>query len=724
MKTQGECNKLEMGGVTGTSHTFTIQATAKAFKILSDGLYSDKVTAVIRELSCNAYDAHVANGNQEKPFEVHLPNNFEPFFKVGDFGPGLEEKDIYDLYTSYFQYTKMQSNEYIGALGLGSKSPFSYTDSFTVTSYFAGVKKVYSAYLTEEGMPTIVKMGEEESAGERTGLEVQFPVKQHDFYDFSYKAMVALRYFPVIPKITGKAISISQPKYVLKGDGWAIRAEGGNARAVQGVVAYTVPAISGRHEHLSALLNGSGVDLFFPIGELEVAASRETLSMNKITTANIITKLEKVKAEMMAEIKKEIDACPTKWEAMKKLYHFKHNGPLYQIVRNTNFNWNSAPLTDFLTIKQADYPAIKFTTLQISGHRRTISEDDRYDHFTVIPDEDIMIIQDVETRGSRSLYRKYFKDCTLCNTPPRYIVSFKKMGGAAIDGTPTHSVEAYEAAVAKFLEVLGGATIKPSSDIRALIPKKEKIAGTKVNRETFTTLRTSNSEWRYAWMPATDEALDADTKYYIPTLRNKPLNEDSGYTTDFLNVVASLKRLGLIEEDALIFSGSPAMQKAIAKDEENLDSWVNINKIVDKFYAMMTPTLLDKLSCANVSFSNLNLPNMNKSMLDMPLFQSYKEHPFIQFCEKVRIMVHESDAVKTQFQDVCRINQYFRGISLSMDGTLTKLQNEKNRFDKKYPLASFNTWRADYAELLSMVRYMTAMDLLEEKENEATAKAV
>jgi len=139
---------------------------------------------------------------------------------------------------------------------------------------------------------------------------------------------------------------------------------------------------------------------------------------------------------------------------------------------------------------------------------------------------------------------------------------------------------------------------------------------------------------------------------------------------------------------------------------------------------MMTPTLLDKLSCANVSFSNLNLPNMNKSMLDMPLFQSYKEHPFIQFCEKVRIMVHESDAVKTQFQDVCRINQYFRGISLSMDGTLTKLQNEKNRFDKKYPLASFNTWRADYAELLSMVRYMTAMDLLEEKENEATAKAV
>ena len=38
---------------------FSIEASAKAFFILSDGLYSNKIKAVVRELSTNAYDSHV-----------------------------------------------------------------------------------------------------------------------------------------------------------------------------------------------------------------------------------------------------------------------------------------------------------------------------------------------------------------------------------------------------------------------------------------------------------------------------------------------------------------------------------------------------------------------------------------------------------------------------------------------------------------------------------------
>ena len=64
--------------------SFTIKATGKAFRILSDGLYSDKILAVVRELSCNAYDAHVAAG-MFVPFEVHLPHALEPWFSVKDF---------------------------------------------------------------------------------------------------------------------------------------------------------------------------------------------------------------------------------------------------------------------------------------------------------------------------------------------------------------------------------------------------------------------------------------------------------------------------------------------------------------------------------------------------------------------------------------------------------------------------------------------------------------
>ena len=38
---------------------FRIEASSKAFEILANNLYKDKILAVVRELSCNAFDAHV-----------------------------------------------------------------------------------------------------------------------------------------------------------------------------------------------------------------------------------------------------------------------------------------------------------------------------------------------------------------------------------------------------------------------------------------------------------------------------------------------------------------------------------------------------------------------------------------------------------------------------------------------------------------------------------------
>ena len=65
------------------SNQFTIAQTSKMFKILSDSLYSDKVMAVIRELSTNAYDAHIA-ANNKNPFKVILPTRANPSFTVRD----------------------------------------------------------------------------------------------------------------------------------------------------------------------------------------------------------------------------------------------------------------------------------------------------------------------------------------------------------------------------------------------------------------------------------------------------------------------------------------------------------------------------------------------------------------------------------------------------------------------------------------------------------------
>ena len=78
---------------TFTESNYSIEATAKAFSILSDSLYSNKIKAVIRELSTNAYDAHIAAGNAETPFYINLPTALDSQFWVRDYGTGLNKED-------------------------------------------------------------------------------------------------------------------------------------------------------------------------------------------------------------------------------------------------------------------------------------------------------------------------------------------------------------------------------------------------------------------------------------------------------------------------------------------------------------------------------------------------------------------------------------------------------------------------------------------------------
>ena len=142
---------------------FRIRNSAKAFNILSSGLYANKIRAIIRELSCNAIDSHTAAGKLDTQFEVHIPNALEPHFSIRDFGTGLTHEQVTNIYATYFESTKTDSNAFIGALGLGSKSPFSYTDNFTVTAIKDGKKGIYSAFINGEGVPSIALMMSEDT---------------------------------------------------------------------------------------------------------------------------------------------------------------------------------------------------------------------------------------------------------------------------------------------------------------------------------------------------------------------------------------------------------------------------------------------------------------------------------------------------------------------------------------------------------------------------------
>src|SRR5210317_1243345 len=92
-----------------SANQFSIAQTSKMFKILSDSLYSDKIMAVIRELATNAYDSHISAGNKN-PFLVKLPTATDPNFTVRDYGTGLNQEDMDNLYTTYGASNKNDSN--------------------------------------------------------------------------------------------------------------------------------------------------------------------------------------------------------------------------------------------------------------------------------------------------------------------------------------------------------------------------------------------------------------------------------------------------------------------------------------------------------------------------------------------------------------------------------------------------------------------------------------
>ena len=306
---------------------FRIRNSAKAFNILSSGLYANKIRAIVRELSCNAVDSHTAAGRQATPFDVHLPNTIDPTFSIRDYGTGLTHEQVQNIYTTYFESTKTESNAFIGALGLGSKSPFSYTDNFTVTAIKDGVRNVYSAFINGEGVPSIVLM-HGESTDQPNGVEIKFAVdSRSDFYKFEEEARHVYTYFALRPVVSGGDSDFRfrdveyKEKNIIPGVHYT---DGRSSRAVMGNIAYPIdiPNAESALGELHKLL-GCGLEMHFDIGELDFQASREGLSYIPQTINAIRSKLEALNAQLAVHVALEADVITNDWD---KTYFLQKKG--------------------------------------------------------------------------------------------------------------------------------------------------------------------------------------------------------------------------------------------------------------------------------------------------------------------------------------------------------------------------------------------------------------
>jgi hypothetical protein len=517
MKFHTEERSIERIG-TEAEGQFTIKTTAKAFDILSSGLYSDPILAIIRELSCNAYDSHVAAGKADVPFTIHLPNNLEPFLSIRDYGLGLSDEDVLNLYTTYFESTKTNSNDYIGALGLGSKSPFSYASAFEVISRFEGKHNLYSIFLNEAGIPSITRMGSKDT-DEENGIEIKITIDSGDFYTFKDRTAEILKYFPTKPEVVGSpSFSFnSLPSNNIKGDGWFVAPKEWSSQrftAVQGNVPYRVDMSKIRDmltDEENQFFNNAQIVAFFDIGDLEVAASREEIRYDDRSKEALVLKAREIRADLTAAIEKDIEDVKKTdlWDAYLQLDKY-----------SVDTFGNSDSLRKFVKDEHITNPILKS---YIENDRRVVCDHEKIKYWTLVSYARPRYSNTTLPKVSKQVPGKIHPDNRL-----EFIINDVRMGGikrtanylynkhgisSVVMLKPNDPKEVSSAKTKELNRILkeyGNPPVAKTSEMDHVSPTPQNK--TKNTFFTFNGSYTSGNVTRYQWSAITSDDTDAPKK--------------------------------------------------------------------------------------------------------------------------------------------------------------------------------------------------------------------
>lgn len=300
-----------------------IEQNATMYKILSESLYSDRLAAVLREVCCNAYDAHIEANKANVPFKVELPTALKPYLTIEDYGPGLSEEDIFYLYTTMFASNKRNNNDQTGGFGLGSKSPLAYVDAFTVVSRHGRNESTYAVFKDKTGAPRVGKIESHPYVG-TTGLSVQVPIKNEDFGKLRKLVHDTLPFFATIPNVNE---TIKPLTYILKTETFGLLEKTGTAygertRIQVGNVTYP---LTSKHYTMGAggpsysdiyTMTCKAFVIFAPIGSVEIAPSREELSYDERTIAHTNQLLRSTFKQFPDAVKQAIDQAPRPWDKL------------------------------------------------------------------------------------------------------------------------------------------------------------------------------------------------------------------------------------------------------------------------------------------------------------------------------------------------------------------------------------------------------------------------
>ena len=549
---------VQVGGAKRVD-AFTIKASAKAFQILSSNLYSNPLGSMVRELSTNAYDAHVMTNKKDIPFTIKLPNSLDPTFKIRDFGPGLSEKEIYSVYTTFFESTKTNSNDVVGCLGLGSKSPFGVADSFTITSFNNGTKAIYSSFLNDERIPSVAHFHSEPS-DEPNGLELEIAVKEDDINTFANEVNTQLKYFTVKPTITGNSNFEwkTNEEYIYEGNRWKMVSANnyGRARVVQGQIAYPIDtsAMGTKYNEASQIVRQVlDMNILFEvnIGEVNIAPSREALSYDEATVDNLLSHAQTIVDELPVMVIKAIHDSKTEWKARLKYQDViqtlggSHSAMSNYMAESGKILWKKKDVSS-LQIKIPEQYMVEFRYFdktysgKFKKHNQTKSkdwhsnDDTLYWNISVREDKQILFYAEPGEKAVDARVKQYMND----NHNERYSHPYIMV-----------SEKSYRALKSK----LGNPDIIKTASldkVRRNITKKVKGAPTEITVQSFFGGGWNKSD-KWETETYTGQLTDIEG-FYVELDRHDAVYEGKKYS-DFSDYVSATKSMKLYDGEDTIY---------------------------------------------------------------------------------------------------------------------------------------------------------------------------
>ena len=696
-----------------SSNTYKVAQTAKMMRMLSKDLYKDHVSAPIRELSTNAWDSHIMAENMDQLPIINLPTYDNLEFSIRDFGTGMSPEKMVTMYRTYGASDKTDNNLLNGCMGIGSKAPFAYCDSFTSTTFYNGMKYVYINAKNKEGIPSI-NLFHSEPTTEPNGMRISFACKEKDIHEFRNKTVKILRWFPKqfvvhVGNEVDNTFAIEPYEYSMQSaDGdWLIRKDKNDTESyvVMGNVRYPISQsffASDKsqvrdndwysyydHSPIIKMLN-LGLELRLELGEVDFDISREALQYSDFTIEAIKAKLNEVMDTIKVKIESEFASCTSLWDA-RILYQELNEGKLKDLMSiaafvHPEFNGvkvNSKPIN----LSKETKDSMNIISFDWCLHKQQYKK--LYNYQTIAADDNTVIyIADMGTGNHLAAMRDAGDDKRL------YVV------------TPNANVSGNVDSLAKDLGMNDNSKFKLCSSVPKLVkvPGVKVISGSKSNEKVFT-LDTEVSFNRYsrrgqAWK----------SKYWKPAIVDFKaggvyieINAWESTDSNALSVDGMTEMIKRLEEYDIEVPEVVGVKSVAVKRYADATQWITFrqwaNSAVEAYIA--AHDTVDMLSCMDYHAENQEMFSRYEALLknaSVPLEKVDNSiKTFVDKMNLLGILVAEDKGIRNVATTL--------GItSKGIHPVVGELITLKQEIDTKYAILTlFNAWELRYESASNIV---------------------